>query len=94
MLVMGFFLMAIPPYNNPPFFIPNQFEISLEKGRLPLINRKNYIINSFDYLINQDQIGKMLEEKIVLRIFHNSLIVFFFVYSSFFYLFYFKCIIC
>jgi hypothetical protein len=51
----------------------------LEKMNMPLYERVKYVINSVNYLLNNHQIGKLLEEEILLEILHNSffLLVFF-----------------
>jgi hypothetical protein len=54
---------------------------SLEKISKPLNERVKYVINTVNYLLNKHDIGKLLEEKTLLKILHNSffLNLFFFI---------------
>jgi hypothetical protein len=49
---------------------------SLDNMNKPLNERTNYIINTFNYLLNNHHIGKLLEEKAVLKLLHNSFFFF------------------
>jgi hypothetical protein len=49
---------------------------SLEKMNRPSNERVKYIINTVNYLLNNHHIGKLLEEKKVLKILHDSFFFF------------------
>jgi hypothetical protein len=45
---------------------------SLEKMNKPFNERAKYVINTVNYLLNKHDIGKLLEENILLKILHSS----------------------
>jgi hypothetical protein len=46
--------------------------LSLEKMNMPLNERAKYVINTVNYLLNKHDIGKFLEEEILLKMLHSS----------------------
>jgi hypothetical protein len=63
----------------------NNLFTSLEKSNKPLSERQDYVICSFNYIMNQHFTGKNLNENSILTIFRNSLFLFLFLFFLLFF---------